>query len=153
MLTEIVVFDGFDEIEVFGPFETLASAGMEVNLVAVERPGPVVSMRGVRLDVETVLDQPEVVVVPGGGCLNHAPGGLMGPGSARHGAGPPRRPRLDDEDRGLGVHRVAAAGHSRPAEGWACYHQSQRVRGVARLRLRCFDERVVTTGRLSPQVG
>lgn len=75
MRAEFVVFDGFDEIDVFGPFETLASGGFEVALVGVERAGRVVSMRGVRLDVEAVLGQPEVLVVPGGGWLNHAPEG------------------------------------------------------------------------------
>ncbi|MEU1400682.1 hypothetical protein ABZ403_32110 [Micromonospora zamorensis] len=45
MRIEIVVFDGFDELDVFGPFEVLSMAGMDVRLVAVERPGMVTSMR------------------------------------------------------------------------------------------------------------
>lgn len=39
------------------------------------RAGRVISMRGIRLDVETVLGEPDGVVVPGGGWLNHAPEG------------------------------------------------------------------------------
>jgi transcriptional regulator GlxA family with amidase domain len=69
---EIVVFDGFDEIDVFGPFEVLSSAGFHVALAAVERPGVVMSMRGVSLNVSTVLGEADAVVVPGGGWLNHA---------------------------------------------------------------------------------
>src|SRR5262249_35243599 len=69
---EIVVFDGFDEIDVFGPFEVLSSAGFDVALAAVERPGAVVSMRGVSLDVSAVLGEADGIVVPGGGWLNHA---------------------------------------------------------------------------------
>jgi transcriptional regulator GlxA family with amidase domain len=72
MRIEIVVFDGFDEIDVFGPFEALSSAGFHVALVAVERPGVVVSMRGVSVNISAVLGTADGVVVPGGGWLNHA---------------------------------------------------------------------------------
>ncbi|MFG1649445.1 DJ-1/PfpI family protein [Micromonospora sp. NPDC049275] len=72
MRIEIVVFDGFDELDVFGPFEVLAIAGFDVGLVAVERPGPVTSMRGVQLQVPDVLGRADGVVVPGGGWLNRA---------------------------------------------------------------------------------
>jgi transcriptional regulator GlxA family with amidase domain len=75
MRIEIVVFDGFDEIDAFGPFEVLASAGFDVRLVAVAEPNVVVSMRGVRLEVADVLGTPDGVVVPGGGWLDHAPEG------------------------------------------------------------------------------
>ncbi|MER7892420.1 DJ-1/PfpI family protein [Micromonospora sp. NPDC094482] len=75
MRIEIVVFDGVDELDVFGPFEVLSMAGFSVELVAVERPGPVTSMRGVRFDVPTVLGQADGLVVPGGGWLNRAPAG------------------------------------------------------------------------------
>jgi transcriptional regulator GlxA family with amidase domain len=72
MRIEIVLFDGFDEIDVFGPFEVLSSAGFRVDLVAVEHPGVVVSMRGVSLNVSAVLGEPDGVVVPGGGWLDRA---------------------------------------------------------------------------------
>jgi putative intracellular protease/amidase len=72
MRFEIAVFDGFDEIDVFGPFEVLSAAGFEVALVAVERPGIVVSMRGLRTEIDGVLDSPDALLIPGGGWLNHA---------------------------------------------------------------------------------
>ncbi|HEY5321050.1 MAG TPA: DJ-1/PfpI family protein [Galbitalea sp.] len=75
MRFDIPVFDGFDEIDVFGPFEVLSSAGFAVALVAVEHAGTVVSMRGLRIEIDEVLDSPEALVVPGGGWLNHAPEG------------------------------------------------------------------------------
>src|SRR3954468_18323255 len=65
---EIIIFDGFDELDAFGPFEVLSSAGFEVELVVVRTPGPVRSMRGVRLDVPGVLGRPDGVIVVGGGC-------------------------------------------------------------------------------------
>jgi transcriptional regulator GlxA family with amidase domain len=75
MRIEILVYDGFDEIDAFGPFEVLSNAGFEVELVAVEQPGTVTSMRGVRLLPETCLGTPDGIVVPGGGWLNRAPEG------------------------------------------------------------------------------
>ncbi|HEY7048453.1 MAG TPA: DJ-1/PfpI family protein [Jatrophihabitantaceae bacterium] len=74
MRIEIVVFDGFDEIDAFGPFEVLSSAGLDVAFVALD-PGDVVSMRGVALRIPSSLGSPDGVVVPGGGWLNHAPEG------------------------------------------------------------------------------
>ena len=72
MRLEIPVFDGFDEIDVFGPFEVLSSADFEVALVAVEHVGTVVSRRGIRIEIDQVLGSPEGVIIPGGGWLNHA---------------------------------------------------------------------------------
>lgn len=69
---EIIVFDGFDELDAFGPFEVLSSAGFDVELVAVRKPGPVRSMRGIRLDVPGVLDRPDGMIVVGGGWMNRA---------------------------------------------------------------------------------
>jgi transcriptional regulator GlxA family with amidase domain len=72
MRVEIPVFDGFDEIDVFGPFEVLSAAGFDVEIVAVEQSGQVTSMRGLRLAIDHVLGSPDVLLVPGGGWLNHA---------------------------------------------------------------------------------
>jgi transcriptional regulator GlxA family with amidase domain len=72
MRVEIPVFDGFDEIDVFGPFEVLSAAGVDAQIVAVEQAGEVTSMRGLRLVIDQVLGSPDVLLVPGGGWLNHA---------------------------------------------------------------------------------
>ena len=72
MRIEIVIFDGFDELDAFGPFEVLSSAGFDVELVAVRGAGPVRSMRGVQLDVRSALGRPDGVIVVGGGWLNRA---------------------------------------------------------------------------------
>ena len=69
---EIVIFDGFDELDAFGPFEVLSAAGFDVELVVVDKPGPVRSMRGVRLDVPGVLGRPDGIVAVGGGWMNRA---------------------------------------------------------------------------------
>lgn len=72
MRIEIPLFDGFAEIDAFGPFEVLAGAGVDVALVGVEKTASVTSQRGVSVDVEAVLGQPDAVVVPGGGWMNRA---------------------------------------------------------------------------------
>ncbi|WP_430786693.1 DJ-1/PfpI family protein [Actinoplanes sp. G11-F43] len=88
MRVEIVVFDGFDELDAFGPFEVLAAAGFDVALVTAHEPGPVTSMRGVRVDVPTPLGRPDAVVVAGGGWLNRAAHGSWA--EARRGVLPRR---------------------------------------------------------------
>lgn len=94
MRIEIILFDGFDEIDAFGPFEVLASAGLDVALTSLPG-GDVYSMRGVHLTVPA-LGQPDAVIVPGGGWLDHAPEGSWA--QAQRGVLPARlaelKPRL-----------------------------------------------------------
>ena len=72
---EIPLFDGFDELDAFGPFEVLAGAGFDVELVGAQAVGRVVSQRGVRIDTTAALGRPDAVIVPGGGWQNRAPEG------------------------------------------------------------------------------
>ncbi|WP_193636313.1 DJ-1/PfpI family protein [Brachybacterium subflavum] len=71
---QFAVFDGFDEIDVFGPLEVLAAAGYEVQLAALT-PGTVTSMRGIPIKVTAVLQPAHGLIVPGGGWLDRAPRG------------------------------------------------------------------------------
>lgn len=77
---QIILFEGFDELDVFGPFEPLASSGVTVELVRLDGPGVVTSARGVRVETtETFLSSGanpvDGIVIPGGGWLNRAPEG------------------------------------------------------------------------------
>lgn len=74
MLAQIVLFDGFDPLDVVAPFEVLSAGsdalggGLEVRLVGIDGPGPVVSgTRGLRLEATDVLrpEEPGFVIVPG----------------------------------------------------------------------------------------
>jgi transcriptional regulator GlxA family with amidase domain len=72
MRIEIVVFDGFDEVDAVGPFEMLSLAGFDVELVVAGEPGRVRSMRGVDVLVPGVLGRPDGVIAVGGGWMNRA---------------------------------------------------------------------------------
>ncbi|HEY9291890.1 MAG TPA: DJ-1/PfpI family protein, partial [Microlunatus sp.] len=72
---QIAIFDGFDEIDVFGPFEILSSAGFCVNLASLAGSGMVTSMRGISVAVGHRLAPCDGVIVPGGGWLNRAASG------------------------------------------------------------------------------
>jgi transcriptional regulator GlxA family with amidase domain len=73
---EILLFDGFDELDAFGPFEILADV-IETAFVTLDGPRIVRSARGVELRAQGTLSaRPDLVVVPGGGWLDRAPQGV-----------------------------------------------------------------------------
>lgn len=71
MRVDILLFDGFDELDVFGPFEALSGDGAEVRLVALDGPRTVRSGRGIDVGAEAPAD-PDGLVVPGGGWLTRS---------------------------------------------------------------------------------
>ena len=76
MKTEIILFDGFDELDVFGPFEVLSDY-FDTTLVTLDGPREVRSARGVAVRAAGGLsERPELVVVPGGGWLDGAADGV-----------------------------------------------------------------------------
>ncbi|HWD94225.1 MAG TPA: DJ-1/PfpI family protein [Verrucomicrobiae bacterium] len=79
---QIVIFDGFDELDAIGPYEIWRMAkelkpGVEVQLVTLESPGEITAANGLRVRSEAQLGKtrPTLVVVPGGGWLTRAPTG------------------------------------------------------------------------------
>jgi transcriptional regulator GlxA family with amidase domain len=76
MRTEILIFDGFDELDVFGPYEVLAHAGFEVALVTHSAADRVATARGAIVAPHGRLsDRAELLVVPGGGWTGRSPKG------------------------------------------------------------------------------
>jgi transcriptional regulator GlxA family with amidase domain len=74
VLAQIILFDGFDPLDVIAPFEVLAAGSdaaggaIDVRLVALDAPGPVVSgTRGLALTATHALDPeaPGIVILPG----------------------------------------------------------------------------------------
>lgn len=78
MQFQILIFNGFEEMDVFGVFEPLRMAGLEVKLVSIEQLEHVVGFYGSRVIPDGVLDvkdKPDVLIVPGGGWITRAPAG------------------------------------------------------------------------------
>jgi transcriptional regulator GlxA family with amidase domain len=91
---EILFYDGFDDLDVFGPFEVLTGAGIATRLVTVEPRAEVVSAGGARIVPHAVLGSPDLVLVPGGNWGSRAPHGAWA--EAQRGAiGAALRARLE----------------------------------------------------------
>lgn len=75
---QIALFEGFDEIDVFGPYEILSTPGINLELATVDEPRMVRSMRGVSVSADSVLETCDGIIVPGGGWGNHAKHGAWG---------------------------------------------------------------------------
>ncbi|WP_120339971.1 DJ-1/PfpI family protein [Cryobacterium soli] len=74
MLAQIILFDGFDPLDVIAPFEVLSAGSdalggaIDVRLVGLESAGPVTSgTRGLELNATHVLEPeaPGMVILPG----------------------------------------------------------------------------------------
>ncbi|HEY3725576.1 MAG TPA: DJ-1/PfpI family protein [Solirubrobacteraceae bacterium] len=76
--TEVLFFDGFDDLDAVAPYEILAAAGFPVRAVSFSAPpGTVTSAHGLRVDVDGPLGEtPQLLVIPGGGWLDGARGGV-----------------------------------------------------------------------------
>src|SRR4051812_33641183 len=67
MRTEILLFDGFDDLDAFGPFEILSGAGLDTRFVTLAPREFVTTSHGARVIPDGVLGDPDLVLVPGGG--------------------------------------------------------------------------------------
>jgi transcriptional regulator GlxA family with amidase domain len=77
MRTEILIFDGFDELDALGPYEVLAEAGFDVALVTHPAVDRVTTARGVVVVPHRELSgRAELLVVPGGGWTRRPPNGV-----------------------------------------------------------------------------
>ncbi|ELY64728.1 DJ-1/PfpI family protein [Natronococcus jeotgali] len=80
---ELLLFDGFDELDAVGPYEVLengreAGADLEARLVTLEDgtdDGLVEASHGLRVEPDGTLGDPDLLVVPGGGWTS-ADGGV-----------------------------------------------------------------------------
>jgi transcriptional regulator GlxA family with amidase domain len=76
MKIEILLFDGFDDLDAFGPFEVLTGAGFDTRFVTVEPSATVRSSHGATVVPEGVLGDPDLLVIPGGGWNDRETGGV-----------------------------------------------------------------------------
>jgi transcriptional regulator GlxA family with amidase domain len=69
---EIVLFEGFDELDAVGPFEVFQNgarvgADLTVGLVTIDPAETVTAGHGLRVEPDGVVGDPDLLVVPGGG--------------------------------------------------------------------------------------
>ncbi len=69
---QILLYEGFDELDAIGPFEVFANAAgygadLTVSLVTLDPTETVTASHGLRVGTDGVLDDPDLLVVPGGG--------------------------------------------------------------------------------------
>lgn len=76
MRIEILVFDGFDEMDAIGPFEVLRqAAALDVAMVSAAGAAAVTGAHGLAIHATDRLGRPDGLVVPGGGWNNRAAAG------------------------------------------------------------------------------
>lgn len=82
MKAEVLVYDGFDELDAIAPLEVLRNASrldnvdLEVRLVAAGGPCEVVTAHGLRITVDGDLgEESDLILVPGGGWNNRPSSG------------------------------------------------------------------------------
>ncbi len=72
MKIDVLVFDGFDELDALGPYEVLSNAvafgaDADVALVATSGPGPVTGAHALTVLAQSAPRQADITIVPGGG--------------------------------------------------------------------------------------
>jgi transcriptional regulator GlxA family with amidase domain len=75
---QCLIFDGFDEMDVFGVIEPLCMAGLSVKLVSLRAQDYVVAAHSVKVVPEAVFDlanKPDLMIVPGGGWITRSKSG------------------------------------------------------------------------------
>ena len=83
MNIDILIFDGFDDLDALGPNELLrhaarAGAPFDVSLVQLDGDERVVSGIGTTLVPDGALsERPDLVIVPGGGLMDGSPVGVL----------------------------------------------------------------------------
>lgn len=97
MRIDIVVFDGFDELDALAPYEVLRNAAAlgadaDVALCSPDGAATVTGSHGAEVAAQRVLGPCDAVVVPGGGWNDRAPAGAWA--QARTGALPRRLAEL-----------------------------------------------------------
>lgn len=94
---QVLIYDGFDELDAIAPFEILAAAGFAVELVTLDRTPSIRTSHGMAIVPDGLLGSaPELLVVPGGSWASRAPAGAWAEAqrgvlpaeiAARHAAG------------------------------------------------------------------
>jgi len=76
MLIQVLLYDGFDELDAIGPYEILHGAGFDTQLSVLEATRTITASHGtVIVPHAMVSERPDLLLVPGGGWRDHKPVG------------------------------------------------------------------------------
>jgi transcriptional regulator GlxA family with amidase domain len=152
MQIDILLFDGFDDLDALGPNELLrhaarAGAPFEVALTTLDGAERVVTALGTTLVPDRPLaERPDLVLVPGGGLLDNSPTGVLA--EIERGAIPAALARLHGQ--GVAVASVCTGALLLAAGGLLAGRPATTNRlALDRLRetsAEVIDERVVDDG-------
>lgn len=160
MQIDILLFDGFDDLDALGPNELLrhaarAGAPFEVSLVTLDGAERVVTALGTTLIPDRQLaERPDLVLVPGGGLLDGSPTGVLA--EIERGAIPAALAQLHADGDGVAVASVctgalllAAAGllEGRPATTNRLALDRLRETGAKVIDTRVVDDGDVLTSQ------
>jgi transcriptional regulator GlxA family with amidase domain len=163
MRIEIVLFPGFDELDLVGPFEVFTTAAklgadFRVRLVAPSGAGELLANHGMRVMAEAGLREeprPELAIVPGGGWNDRAEKGAWA--EAARGEVPAWLAELHQAGTTIaavctGSMLLAAAGllRGRPAITHHGAIEDLRASGAEVIEARVVDDgQIVTTGGIT----
>jgi transcriptional regulator GlxA family with amidase domain len=72
---DILVFDGFDELDAIGPYEVFRNGGLDARVVALDGPRTITASHGLTIHAEAPRGEDvDAVLVPGGGYLDGTAG-------------------------------------------------------------------------------
>ena len=74
MHVQILIYDGFDELDAVGPYEILHGSGFQTELATLEPVETITASHGTKLIPHaTLAERPDLLLIPGGGWVHGEP--------------------------------------------------------------------------------
>lgn len=158
---QVLLFDGFDELDAIAPFEIWRMAAskseIDVQLVALDGPKDIIASNGLQVKAPAPLgaQTPSLLVVPGGGWLGRSPAGAWA--EVQRGVLPAKIAQLHRDGTIIasvctGAMILSAAGllRNRPATTNRGAYEELRAAGAQLIAARVVDDGdIVTAGGIT----